>query len=100
MAASLFKVGQTIETEVGQIEVATASPNDSNFALGIGPHRFQLVVEDDRGNKSEPVIAEVEIVKTTFTPIVVQPIDIFGPRIVPRPNLTNLPPIKKDDPKP
>ena len=98
MAASVFKVGQTIDTEVGQIEVATAAPNDPNLALAIGRHRFQLVVEDDRGNKSEPVIAEVEVVKTTFTPIVVQPIDIFGPRIVPRPNLTSFPPIKKDDP--
>ena len=61
-----FKPGEPLETETPDVEV-TVTPT---APLPIGRHRFQLVVEDDSGNRSEPVVAEV-IVRDTQRPTAV-----------------------------
>ena len=61
-----FKPGQPVETDAPDVEV-TVSPN---APLTAGRHRFQLVVVDDSGNRSEPSITEV-IVRDTTKPTAV-----------------------------
>jgi hypothetical protein len=50
-----FRTGQPVQTETPDVEV-TVTPS---APLPVGRHRFQLVVEDDSGNSSQPAIAEV-----------------------------------------
>ena len=61
-----FRTGQPVETDASDVEV-TVSPN---APLPAGRHRFQLVVVDDSGNRSEPSITEV-IVRDTTKPTAV-----------------------------
>jgi hypothetical protein len=58
-----LRPGQPVETTTPNIEV-TVTPS---APLPAGRHRFQLVVEDDSGNRSEPSNAEV-IVRDTQKP--------------------------------
>jgi hypothetical protein len=61
-----FKPGQPVETTTPDVEVTVAP----NAPLPAGRHRFQLVVEDDSGNRSEPSTTEV-IVRDTQKPTAV-----------------------------
>jgi hypothetical protein len=61
-----FRTGQPVQTETPDVEV-TVTPS---APLPVGRHRFQLVVEDDSGNSSQPTIAEV-IVRDTQKPTAV-----------------------------
>lgn len=51
-----FQVKRTVTTKKPIIKV--------NAGLPAGSHRFQLVVEDSRGNRSEPSQVVVNIVNT------------------------------------
>ena len=55
-----FRAGQPVVTNTPDVEVTVAA----NAPLPAGRHRFQLVVEDDSGNSSDPSITEV-IVRDT-----------------------------------
>jgi hypothetical protein len=61
-----FRTGQPVETDAPDVEV-TVSPT---ALLPAGRHRFQLVVVDDSGNRSDPSITEV-IVRDTTKPTAV-----------------------------
>lgn len=61
-----FDIGQTTETNEPAIEV-TAS---AEHPLAPGRHVFQLVVEDDSGNRSAPDTVEI-IVRDTQAPTAV-----------------------------
>ncbi|MGA9582588.1 MAG: hypothetical protein WBR13_11545 [Allosphingosinicella sp.] len=61
-----FKVGQTETRADGVIEVEVSPRNP----LPVGAHRFQLVVEDDAGNASQPAFLNV-IVRDTDKPTAV-----------------------------
>src|SRR4051812_2425135 len=61
-----FNIGQTAETAEPTIEV-TAS---AEHPLPPGKHVFQLVVEDDSGNRSQPDTVEI-IVRDTLAPTAV-----------------------------
>ena len=61
-----FRPGQSVETDAPDVEV-TVLPN---APLPAGRHRFQLVVVDDSGNRSEPSTTEV-IVRDTTKPTAV-----------------------------
>jgi hypothetical protein len=61
-----FRTGQPVVTNTPDVEV-TVSPTSP---LPPGRHRFQLVVQDDSGNSSEPAVAEV-IVRDTQKPTAV-----------------------------
>ena len=61
-----FKVDQPVVTNAPDVEVAVGP----NSPLPPGRHRFQLVVEDDSGNSSEPAVSEV-IVRDTQKPTAV-----------------------------
>ena len=61
-----FRPGQPVETTTPDVEVTVTA----NAPLPVGRHRFQLVVEDDSGNLSEPSTAEV-IVRDTQKPTAV-----------------------------
>ena len=61
-----FRTGQPVETDTPDVEV-TVSPT---APLPAGRHRFQLVVVDDSGNRSEPSTTEV-IVRDTTKPTAV-----------------------------
>lgn len=52
-----FVTGTAVETKEGVIEVTVSTEKP----LAVGKHRFQLVVEDDGGNRSVPDIAEVYV---------------------------------------
>lgn len=68
-----FVPGVPVQTDVPDIDVSVspAAP------LGVGRHRFQLVVTDDSGNDSEPAVFEV-VVRDTTRPTAV----IDGPQTV------------------
>jgi hypothetical protein len=59
-----FVVKQSRETEESRIEVETHTPDDKSGESDLGPgvHRFMLIVENDAGVQSEPVISAVEVV--------------------------------------
>ena len=61
-----FRAGQPVVTNTPDVEVTVAA----NAPLSAGRHRFQLVVEDDSGNSSEPSITDV-IVRDTQKPTAV-----------------------------
>jgi len=61
-----FKVGQTETRADGVIDVEVNPRNP----LPVGAHRFQLVVEDDAGNVSQPTFLNV-IVRDTEKPTAV-----------------------------
>jgi hypothetical protein len=61
-----FKVGQTETRADGTIDVEVNPRNP----LPVGAHRFQLVVEDDAGNPSQPAFLNV-IVRDTDRPTAV-----------------------------
>jgi hypothetical protein len=61
-----FRAGQPVTTNTPDVEVTVAP----NAPLPAGRHRFQLVVEDDSGNSSDPSITEV-IVRDTQKPTAV-----------------------------
>ncbi|HEU0098568.1 MAG TPA: hypothetical protein VFQ67_07315 [Allosphingosinicella sp.] len=61
-----FKVGQTEVRADGVIDVEVNPRNP----LPVGAHRFQLVVEDDAGNVSQPTFLNV-IVRDTDRPTAV-----------------------------
>jgi hypothetical protein len=68
-----FRSGQTVETDVADIEVSVSQA----APLPAGKHRFEPVVVDDSGNQSEPAVHEV-IVRDAMRPTAV----IDGPRVV------------------
>ena len=61
-----FRAGQPVVTNTPDVEVTVAA----NAPIPEGRHRFQLVVEDDSGNSSEPSITDV-IVRDTQKPTAV-----------------------------
>ncbi len=61
-----MRIGETIETTESSVEV-TVSPDNP---LPVGRHVFQLVVEDDSGNRSQPDRVTV-IVRDTQAPTAV-----------------------------
>ena len=61
-----FRTGQPVVTNTPDVEVTVAA----NAPLPAGRHRFQLIVQDDSGNTSEPSITEV-IVRDTQKPTAV-----------------------------
>ena len=61
-----FRAGQPVVTNTPDVEVTVAA----NAPIPAGRHRFQLVVEDDSGNSSEPSITDV-IVRDTQKPTAV-----------------------------
>ena len=61
-----LKPGQPLQTDTPEIEV-TVTPS---APLSPGRHRFQLVVDDDSGNRSDPAVEEV-IVRDTQKPTAV-----------------------------
>ena len=61
-----FKPGLPLETDTPDVEV-TVTPATP---LAVGRHHFQLVVQDDSGNRSEPTVVEV-IVRDTQKPTAV-----------------------------
>jgi len=61
MAQATFSVGTTVETTDNFVDVAASSN------LPVGVHHFQLVVEDDSGNQSAPIVVQI-IVKDTTKP--------------------------------
>ena len=62
----IFKPGEAIETQEPTIEVTA----NAELPLLPGRHQFQLVVEDDAGNRSDPDIVDV-IVRDTVRPTAV-----------------------------
>ena len=58
-----FRAGQPVVTNTPDVEVTVAA----NAPIPAGRHRFQLVVEEDSGNSSEPSITDV-IVRDTQKP--------------------------------
>ena len=67
-----FELNKPIETTVPSIEVTV----DINNPLPVGVHRFQLVVEDNSGNLSQPSVVDV-VVRDTQNPTAV--LDPVGP---------------------
>ena len=63
---SNFELGIEIETDTPTVQV---SPTPGT-ALAPGKHRFQLVVEDETGNLSQPAFVDV-IVRDTVAPTAV-----------------------------
>lgn len=53
-----FVPGQEIKTDTSSIEVTIDPANP----LPPGRHRFQLIVEDDSGNVSEPAMVDVVVI--------------------------------------
>jgi hypothetical protein len=53
-----FDTGVEVQTQDPIVEVSS----DPDATLSPGKHRFQLVVEDDTGNQSEPATVEIIIV--------------------------------------
>ncbi len=62
----IFEPNKPIETTDPKIEVTV----DPQNPLPVGLHRFQLIVEDDSGNQSEPAVVEV-LVQDTQRPTAV-----------------------------
>lgn len=65
-----FTVNQTRTTEEPSITVETLAVGSVSFpspftSLFAGQHRFQLVVEDNSGNRSEPAFVDVTVTATT-----------------------------------
>lgn len=50
-----FVIGSLVETVVPTVEVTV----DAQNPLPVGKHTFQLIVEDDAGNKSMPATVDV-----------------------------------------
>jgi len=67
-----FKTNVPVETAVPTVEVTI----DPKNPLPIGVHRFQLIVEDEAGNLSEPSVVDV-VVRDTQRPTAV--LDAVGP---------------------
>ena len=63
---AIFKPGEPIDTDTATIEVTA----NADLPLRPGRHQFQLVVEDDAGNRSDPDIVEV-VVRDTIKPTAV-----------------------------
>lgn len=60
-----FKINQSLETTDSQLEVETVADDGPTgpTTLNVGNHRFKLVVVNDKGVQSEPVIATVRVVR-------------------------------------
>jgi hypothetical protein len=68
-----FSINETRTTEVPFIVVDTKAVGTINLpsrlsTLLVGKHRFQLVVEDNNGNRSAPAFVEVTVTATTTSP--------------------------------
>jgi len=63
-----FLVKEVRETTESQLVVETQSLEDKSGASDLlpGVHRFMLVVENDTGRQSEPMIVEVEVTRPTI----------------------------------
>jgi hypothetical protein len=61
-----------------KVEVSAANP------LPVGSNRFQLVVVDDQGNLSQPVVLEVIVAAAAVPTAVLEMVDDNGQRIEPR----------------
>lgn len=62
-----FRIKETQVTATPTITVQTVPPapapaDAAERTLRVGVHRFQLVVEDNDGNRSAPAFVEVEVV--------------------------------------
>lgn len=72
---------------------------DIDAGLKIGAYTFQLIVVDERGQRSKPTEAVVNIVRDRFVPPVTPPIDIRPVIVTPTPPIvrpvvvTPVPPI-------
>lgn len=53
-----FITGQEVRTNTSSVEVTIDPANP----LPPGRHRFQLIVEDDAGNQSEPAMVDIIVV--------------------------------------
>ena len=53
-----FVTGQEVRTNTSSVEVTI----DPSNPLPPGRHRFQLIVEDDAGNQSEPAMVDIIVV--------------------------------------
>jgi hypothetical protein len=63
---AVFAPGKTISTPDAEVEVTVSADSP----LPVGRHTFQLVVEDDSGNMSQPAVVDV-IVRDTKAPTAV-----------------------------
>ena len=63
MAVDSFQVGTTVTTTDNFVDVTAAAGVPP---LPQGTHHFQLVVVDEAGNKSAPVVATVVVKDTTL----------------------------------
>ena len=68
-----FRIRETQVTTAPSITVETvppppAPPDAAAATLRPGVHRFQLVVEDNDGNRSEPVFVDVQVVPRRIIP--------------------------------
>ena len=61
-----FAIGTAVTTEDGTVEVTV----DPTSPLASGEHVFQLVVEDDAGNQSDPATVKV-VVRDSVKPTAV-----------------------------
>lgn len=71
---AVFVPGRSVTTQVPLVQV--------DAGLDAGVHRFQLVVVDDTGARSEPAVIEVRVRPRTIGPVPVGPIG--GGIVVPR----------------
>lgn len=71
-----FVVGEEICTETSTVQVEVTPAN----SLPVGTHVFQLVVEDESGNRSQPATAKVIILDLTQpTAVLEAPVQVaFG----------------------
>lgn len=68
-----FGINETRTTDVPFIAVDTRAVGTINLpsilsTLLVGRHRFQLVVEDNNGNRSDPAFVEVTVTMPTTFP--------------------------------
>jgi hypothetical protein len=88
-----FLVNQSVQTTTPRLQVETRTATDTSGATALRPgvHRFRLIVINDEGVQSDPVIAEVRVTQALIVqPIIVQPIitqPFIGQPIIPKPNV-------------
>lgn len=88
-----FSVNQVLQTTVGQLQVETLTASDTSglTALRPGVHRFQLVVQNDQGVLSDPVIATVKV-----TPqLILKPTAVAPQVVIPASVINGIPSLEK-----
>ena len=86
-----FLVNQSLETTASRLEVETQSTAAGGAAdLGPGVHRFRLVVVNDQGVESDPVIASISVTQPIIRPpidtrvVVESQVEVTNPRLTER----------------